>query len=151
MRAISFSMTTEAAKARTKTVTRRLRWLDLRPDEMLQAVEKGQGLKKGEHVKAIGIIRVVKVTKEPLYDVLYYSDREMANEGFPGMSRDAFVEMFVKANRCQPTTQVTRIEFEWVERLMLDGSPCFCKGDAEPHEGWQHSPTCSLKRNRRLS
>ena len=59
MRNISFSMTTEAVRRREKTVTRRLGWWNLKPGTVLQAVEKAQGLKKGEHVKPICLIRVV--------------------------------------------------------------------------------------------
>ena len=66
MRNMSFSMTTEAVRRREKTVTRRLGWWNLQPGTILQAVEKAQGLKKGEHVKPICLIRVVSVTRECL-------------------------------------------------------------------------------------
>ena len=46
-------MTTEAVRRREKTVTLRLGWWKLQPGTILQAVEKAQGLKKGEHVKPI--------------------------------------------------------------------------------------------------
>jgi hypothetical protein len=52
-RNMSFSMTTEAVRNRSKTVTRRLGWWGLQPGTILQAVEKAQGLRKGEHVKPI--------------------------------------------------------------------------------------------------
>jgi hypothetical protein len=28
-------------------------------------------------------------------------------------------------------------------RRMPDGSPCWCVGDMEPHDGWIHAPWCS--------
>ena len=49
MRLISFSMTLPQFHARTKDVTRRLGWKDLAHGTFLQAVEKAQGLKAGEH------------------------------------------------------------------------------------------------------
>ena len=45
-RNMSFSMTTEAIRDRSKTVTRRLGWSFLQPGDLLWAVEKGMGLKK---------------------------------------------------------------------------------------------------------
>src|ERR1035437_2744663 len=74
MRNISFTLTTAAVRERRKTVTRRLGWTDkLKPGDILQAVEKAQGLKKGEHVKPICLIRVVSVHAEQLATV--YADR----------------------------------------------------------------------------
>jgi len=42
-RCMSFSMTTDAVRNRTKTVTRRLGWNFLKPGDLLWAVEKGWG------------------------------------------------------------------------------------------------------------
>lgn len=68
MRNMSFALTAEQIRNRTKTVTRRLRWFRLKPGALLQPVLKSQGLKKGEHVEKIcGHIRVVGVRREPLW------------------------------------------------------------------------------------
>ena len=119
MRNISFSMTTEAVRRREKTVTRRLGWWNLKPGTILQAVEKAQGLKKGEHVKPICLIRVVSVTALSLDSILDRPDRveECRREGFPELSPIGFVEMFQAANaRNCPyfDTIVNRIEFEYL-------------------------------------
>ena len=119
MRNISFSMTTEAVRRREKTVTRRLGWWDLQPGTILQAVEKAQGLKKGEHVKPICLIRVVSSTDESLDAILDRADGadECRREGFPDLSPIGFGEMFQAANaRDCPyfDTIVNRIEFEHV-------------------------------------
>jgi hypothetical protein len=115
---MSFSLTTEQMIRREKTVTRRLGWDSLAPGHLLCAVRKGMGLKKGETVKRIGIVRVVSVTKEPLTKLLYdeaYGRAEVKKEGFPGMSPLEFVEMFCQHNRIERARRVNRIEFEHVE------------------------------------
>lgn len=112
-------MTTEAVRRREKTVTRRLGWWNLQPGTILQAVEKAQGLKKGEHVKPICLIRVVKVNRERLLNVAVpwpeLANSETVREGFPEFSGKAFMEMFCRANKCQQSTVVNRIEFEYVD------------------------------------
>ena len=115
MRNMSFSMTTEAVRNHSKTVTRRLGWWDLQPGTILQAVEKAQGLKRGEHVKPICLIRVVSVSWQPLAVMGEWNDMETEREGFPALTRPEFVEMFCRANACTPATIVNRIGFEYVE------------------------------------
>jgi hypothetical protein len=116
-RLISFSITTEQIRSRTKTVTRRAGWLSLKAGEELRAVEKAQGLKKGEHVTDLARIRVTNVRLEPLRNI----DRvDVAREGLadhPEINGDPklFVKFFCKAHSgCTPDTIVTRIEFEYL-------------------------------------
>lgn len=108
-RNMSFAITKEQMYAGEKTVTRRLGWWGLKVGEIVNAVEKGQGLKKGEHVTVIRQIRIIGVRKQRLDHI---TSDDCAREGFPGMTPDAFVTMFCKANRCGPSTEVNRIEFE---------------------------------------
>lgn len=56
MRNMSFMHTKEQFRARTKFVTRRVGWWNLNPLDILQGVEKAQGLKKGEKVKPLVLI-----------------------------------------------------------------------------------------------
>ena len=110
-RNMSFSLTTEQVRDHSKTVTRRLGWWNLKPGTILQAVEKAQGLKKGEHVKPICLIRVVSVHEESLgaiwtdsdlffgWPVPYDRATETAREGFPELSPIEFVRMFEAANK----------------------------------------------------
>lgn len=93
----------------TKTVTRRLGWKFLRPDDRFCAVEKAQGLKKGERVKRLGVCRVVSVRRERL-DAITKSD--VTREGFPDKSTWFFVTLFSVAMKCSWHDTVTRIEFE---------------------------------------
>lgn len=115
-RNISFMLTTEQIRNRTKTVTRRLGWDFLKPGDVLNACVKCQGLKKGEHPEVLCQIRVVSVRPEPL-DWMYrfrYGLQEAALEGFPHITGAAFVRMFCKHMKCDQSTVVNRIEFEYL-------------------------------------
>ena len=108
MRDMAFTITTQQMYSGTKTVTRRLGWWLLKPGDIVMAVEKGMGLKKGEHVKKIYPIEIVKTSGEPLSVI---SQREVILEGFPEMTPKQFVDMFCLANDCRPYFTVNRIEF----------------------------------------
>lgn len=119
MKHISFFLTTPQIRARTKTVTRRMGWRDLKPGTRLWAVVKGQGLRKGERVEKLCLIEVVDVRREDLRRLMEapaYGRRECVLEGFPHLTPDQFVEMFCASHKgCTPDTDVTRIEFRYVE------------------------------------
>jgi len=116
MRNMSASLTTQQCVNFSKTVTRRNGWDNIKPLEIVQLVEKGQGLKKGEKVKPIHKIQILSARKERL-DVLsvssFYGMKEMILEGFPGMDPKGFVEMYCRANKCLPSVMVNRIEFRY--------------------------------------
>jgi hypothetical protein len=137
---MSFMLTTEQAMNKTKTVTRRLGWWFLTPGDIVQQVERCQGLKKGETVKKIHLIRVVRVRQETLCRLLgdrRYGRAECIKEGFPDMYPEDFVLMFMKHNRCNMTTPVNRIEFEYINKNFYDDedmmgdflAACCFKGD----------------------
>jgi hypothetical protein len=124
MRLMSFALTTQQIRDRSKTVTRRIGWKDLPTGTLLQPVVKSQGLKKGERVERInGPIRTVNVREEPLRLLLEdreYGRREVDLEGFPELSIEEFVSMFLKSHRPSigqphPLDAITRIEFEYVD------------------------------------
>lgn len=118
MRNMSFALTTGQILKRTKTVTRRLGWTFLRPGDLICAVEKSQGLKKGEKVKRLVTLLVTGVHREPLNDLLAPNGwDEVAREGFPGMSPDDFVDFFCASHNCKPNAIVTRIAFSYVEKV----------------------------------
>lgn len=109
-------LTTEQIRRRTKDVTRRLGWVNVKVGELLQGCEKCQGRKKGEPLVKLAVIQVVSVKREKLRalsDDPNYGRRECLREGFP-TDIAAFVEMFCKHNGCDPETTVTRIEFRYV-------------------------------------
>lgn len=109
-RNMSFFLTTQQMRDRTKTVTRRDGWDFLKPGDILNAVVKARGLRKGQKVERIGQIRVIKKTRETLSDV---TAEDVRREGFPDLSVGEFCEMFIKTHKTwSTTTRLTRIEFE---------------------------------------
>lgn len=114
-RNMSFSMTTDAARARTKDVTRRLGWWHLKPGDVVQQVEKAMGLKKGEQIKRIHLIRIVSAEAEPLHAFDSHGPDECRREGFPELTPAQFVDMFCRHNRVREDVMVNRIVFEYVE------------------------------------
>lgn len=110
-RNMSFALTTEQAYNKTKTVTRRLGWWFLKPGDIVQQVEKGMGLKKGEKVKKIHLIRVVDTYPECLH---WITKDDVQKEGFPNMSPGEFVRMFCNHNKCAPDEIVNRIGFGYL-------------------------------------
>jgi hypothetical protein len=119
MRNISFSLTKEQFRNRTKTVTRRLGWKDLKTGTILCAVEKAQGLKKGERIVRMGLIRVVNVRLEWLYEITddpEYGRAEVVKEGFPDMTPEQFFKFFIDSHDFDyPHEKITRIKFEYLE------------------------------------
>ena len=111
-RNMSFALTKQQVLNKTKTVTRRQGWDRLKIGDVLQPVEKGMGLKKGEKVKRLGgLIRVVDFRKEVIEEM---SETDCALEGFPSWSAESFIEMYCDANRCDPCDTCNRIEFEYI-------------------------------------
>jgi len=112
MRNMSFSLTTEQVRNRTKTVTRRLGWATAKAGDVVQPVVKGMGLKRGERVEKIGgPIRFLSVSRERLDCIKAY---DVLSEGFPEMAPHEFVEMFCEHNGCEASQIVTRIEFDYL-------------------------------------
>lgn len=125
-RNMSFALTTPQVEAGTKTVTRRLGWWDLKPGEVVQAVEKAMGLRKGEKIRKLRLIRIVATRPEKLgrMAVKPYGTDETTLEGFPpGTEKHdpvKFIEMFCAANskggkKCTPATVVNRIQYEYLD------------------------------------
>jgi hypothetical protein len=123
MRNMSFMLTTRQVRARSKDVTRRNGWRTLQPGQLLCAVEKCMGLKAGEKINRLTTIPVLEVRFEQLRrmtDDPAYGRRECAREGFGDDATLheplAFVDFFCRSHRgCMPDTEITRIEFEYVE------------------------------------
>jgi hypothetical protein len=125
MRRMAFSHTAPQILDRSKTVTRRTGWRYLKPGDLVEAVEKSRGLKRGERVQILGVLRVVSVRVEPLSKLVTdarYAEDELPREGFPCWSRDDFIAMFLRVNALKSTAvTVTRIEFEYVQADNLSG------------------------------
>lgn len=128
MRNISFSLTTAQVRNRSKTVTRRLGWKNLKSGDHLQGCVKCMGLKPGEKLQKLAVIEVVSVRREKLNTLLGVPQSEVAgdfytpseardevnSEGFPLLTADEFVKFFCASHKgCTPDTIVTRIEFKY--------------------------------------
>ena len=131
MKNMSFALTTKQFIDGSKDVTRRIGWAFLKPGDHFMAVEKCQGLKKGEHVKKLGECEVVSndaVFLDSITYSLYHvipecfgkdpkdwprrcQVKETEREGFPDLTPEQFVEMFCREMHCTPETIVNRIEF----------------------------------------
>lgn len=111
-------LTTDQVLAESKDVTRRLKWNTLAAGQMLQGVRKGMGLKKGEKVQKLKVMRIKSVRRERLDEMTRrpdYGREECRREGFPEMSPAEFVVFFCASHEgCHPWTKVNRIEFEYV-------------------------------------
>ena len=108
MRNISFALTKQQFLDRSKTVTRRLKWENLKPGTLLRGVEKAMGLKKGEEIKPLGVIIVTDVRREPLIKI---DCDDTDREGFPDLTPWGFVTMFMDHMGGEFDQEVTRIEF----------------------------------------
>jgi len=108
MKLISFSATTPQMRYGLKDVTRRVGWSELVKDQLLLAVEKAQGLRRGDHVVPIGVIKVLSVRTEQVADV---KTQDIIREGFPDLSVPKFVRFFCKMNKIKPRDYINRIEF----------------------------------------
>ena len=115
-RNISFALTTQQFRDRTKDVTRRLGWQKLKVGELLNACEKCQGIKPGEKIVKLGQIRVKSVRREML---LACTDAEAVREGFPELTGEQFIAMFCTHMKCDPSTVVTRIEYEYIDEAVI--------------------------------
>lgn len=110
-RNMSFAMTTEQFRAKTKTVTRRFGWWFLRPGDVVCGVEKAMGLKKGEQIRRLGMIRIVSTRAEPLEAI---TPDDVVLEGFPGRDPEEFVLMLVRHYGVERDKVVNRIEFVYL-------------------------------------
>ena len=93
MKRMSFSKTVPQMRAQTKTVTRRAveTWKTLKAGDQLMAIEKGQGIPKGQRQKEIGPIEVLEVVVEPLGAV---TRADLALEGLGHMTKGQFLDLF---------------------------------------------------------
>ena len=116
-RNMSFSMTTDQVRNRTKTVTRRRGWAFLKPGDIVNACVKCMGLQAGEKVERLCQIRILDVRREEL-DIMShdrtYGRKEAKKEGFPNMRGHEFVTYFCRTMGVSRDQVVTRIEFEYV-------------------------------------
>jgi hypothetical protein len=95
---MSCSITIDAVRDRTKTVTRRHidTWTTLTAGDRLTLIEKGMGLPKGARQAVLAEVEIVDVRIEPLFAM---TDADCAAEGFPKYTADDFVAMWLESHR----------------------------------------------------
>lgn len=110
------ALTVAQVKARTKFVTRRMGWINLKVGDRLMACEKCQGLGKGGKIVKLGELVVINVRREPLY-FIHREPNGCSLEGFPEWEGDPqmFIDFYCDANKCSADDLVTRIQFDYVE------------------------------------
>jgi hypothetical protein len=110
---MSVALTEASVVAGTKTVTRRLGWLMLRPGDRLTLCRKVMGRRKGEPLVRLAEVEVVSVRREPLYLI---TDADCTAEGFPGWTPARFIDFFCRTHKgATPGTEITRIEWRYCE------------------------------------
>lgn len=110
---MSVSLTEDAVRARTKTVTRRKGWTFLRPGDRLTLCRKVMGRKAGEPLVRLADVEVVDVSREGLLGI-YDRPGDTAREGFPDMTPFDFVAFFREHMGGEAYQVVTRIEWRYL-------------------------------------
>ena len=110
-------MTTEQARNRTKTVTRRQGWARIRAGQLIQQVVKGMGLKKGEKVEKLHVVRIVSARWEPVNAI---TQEDVIKEGFPTWTPEDFIRFYCTAHGIVRGALCNRIEFEYVDMPSLE-------------------------------
>ena len=111
-RTMSFALTIEQFKARTQTVTHRFGWWFLKPGDIICGVEHTMSLKRGEKLKPLGMIRIIKSSPNPLSNLM---QEDVVAEGFPNLTVAEFSAMLIAQYRVTPDRFFNRIEFEYIE------------------------------------
>ena len=112
-RLMSVSLTEPAVVDRTKTVTRRMGWLNLKAGDRLTLCRKVMGRKRDEPLVRLVDVEVVSVRREPLDQITPW---EVAREGLIPMTPQQFVEFFCDSHKgCRPDSLVTRIEWRYLD------------------------------------
>lgn len=127
---MSFYHTRRQFEERIKDETRRVGWKDLKPGKYFTAVEKSQGLRKGEHVVVLGQCQCISNKPERLDEIIkrpvridqpvpFQFKTEVEREGFPQWKDEPkrFVEMFCEKMSTHyvivtPQTIINRIVFK---------------------------------------
>ena len=118
MRRMSFSLTTEAIILQKKTVTRRQGWAHLKVGQIIQPIEKGMGLKKGEEQQLIGCpIIITSIEVEPIEMI---DKDDVVLEGFDDLTQEEFIHMYCKANKVKPSDDCRVIRFEYTQPLTME-------------------------------
>ncbi|MCK9592988.1 MAG: hypothetical protein M0Q91_13370 [Methanoregula sp.] len=99
MKNMSFFLTTQQFIDGTKDVTRRLGWAFLKPGDHFMAVEKAQGLKKGEKIRKLGQCVCVWNQPEPLNFIQVYPYRQIQPDSITGKYQMVWNDLQYRAGK----------------------------------------------------
>lgn len=118
-RRMSVSMTLDAVRARTKTVTRRHvdSWQQLKPGDRLTLIEKGMGLPKGS--KQVVVCEVEIIAVEPV-NAIACDPFETEREGLPHMTPGEFCAFWLKGHGYKATDDPAQVMCRRIEWRYLD-------------------------------
>jgi len=86
--------------------------------QTLMAVEKSMGLKSGEKIVRLGLIKVVSVRSEPLNAI---TQEDVVREGFPNLSPREFIDFLVNHYGIKDESRlVNRIEYRYLDEEQTD-------------------------------
>lgn len=115
---MSVSRTADAVRDRSKTVTRRLGWLFLKPGDRLTLCRKVMGRKPGEPLDRLAEVEVISVRREPLSAI---TDADVEREGVDvalevagRTEAEAWASWFAWTMGCSVDDDVTRIEWRYL-------------------------------------
>lgn len=119
---MSVSHTEAAVVARTKTVTRRLGWLFLKPGDRVTLCRTVMGRKAGEPLVRLAEVEIVSVRRERLREM---TQADMSREGVApdhirpggwvyGPTVNDWIHWFATTMGCSISDEVTRIEWRYL-------------------------------------
>lgn len=127
-RLMSVNLTVDAVRERRKTVTRRLGWRHAKPGMPLTLCAKVQGRHRAdgtvEPLERLAEVEVVSARREQVWDI---TDEDIVREAVdPGLfeevytdtgqpTQTAWVIWFCEAMDVWPTTEITRIEWRYLD------------------------------------
>jgi len=114
---MSVALTEQAVRERRKTVTRRLGWTFLEPGQTVTLCRKVMGRRKGEPLVRVCNVEIVSVRRERLGSI---TPEDVCREGFPDWTVPEFVAFFCQHMGGGWDTEVTRIEWRYLEERSRD-------------------------------
>lgn len=117
-RRMSCSLTTDAVRDRTKTVTRRntRTWQNLAVGDHLTLVEKAMGLKRGEKQVVLADVEIIDIRLEPITAIWDEPDG-VAAEGITDMSGNRFAYWWAEHHGFPGMLTPDQLRGVWCRRI----------------------------------
>lgn len=117
-RRMSCSMTTDAVRDRSKTVTRRATrtWQNLEVGDHLTLVEKAMGLKKGERQVILADVEIIDIRLEPI-TAIWDEPGGVEREGITDMSPNLFAYWWAEHHGHPGVLTPEQLRGVWCRRI----------------------------------